>query len=119
MIRTERPTATMRVWRRGAQEGVGPPGGHGGLAQHPGQIGVAMPGGAVALLLGRRLPDARSVAGPGDQLPSGGNRLISTPISAMITCAAVRPTPPISSSRSAAGANGAIASSSCVQLGDV
>src|SRR5215208_2129723 len=31
------------------QEGVGPAGGHGGLAQHPGQVGVAMASGGLAL----------------------------------------------------------------------
>jgi hypothetical protein len=40
-----------------------------------------------------------------------GKRAMSVPISAMIVCAAVRPTPVISSSRSTAGPNGAISAS--------
>ena len=40
-----------------------------------------------------------------------GKRLMSTPISAIITCAAVRPTPQISSNRSAATWKGAISAS--------
>jgi hypothetical protein len=54
------------------QEGIGPPGGHGGLAQHPGQIRVAMPSRGPALSLARRLFDAGRIAGPGSQVPRGG-----------------------------------------------
>jgi hypothetical protein len=54
------------------QEGVGPPGGHGGLPQHAGQVGVAMPGGVLAFLLTCRLLDARGELGPRGQGASGG-----------------------------------------------
>ena len=43
--------------------------------------------------------------------PAVGNRLISVPISAMMTAAAMRPMPGISSSRATASAKGAIISS--------
>ena len=39
-----------------AEEGVGAAGGDGGLAEDPGQVAVAVAGGAVALLLARPTP---------------------------------------------------------------
>src|SRR5215218_3364404 len=54
-----------------AEEGVGLAGGRGGLAQHPGQVGVAVPGGGLAFLLAGRLLDAGRKPGPGDQMASG------------------------------------------------
>src|SRR5215211_5204996 len=42
-----------------AQEGVGPAGGRGGLAEHAGQVGVAVPGGVLALGLACGLVDPR------------------------------------------------------------
>ena len=51
-----------------AEEGVGPAGADGGLAQDPGQVGVAVPGGAVALLLAGGFLDAGGELGPGRQV---------------------------------------------------
>src|SRR5215216_4005769 len=95
-----------------SQEGVGLAGGHGGLPEHAGQVAVAVPGGALALLLACRLLDARGELGPRGQVASRGEAAMSVPISARISCAAVRPTPVISSSRSTAWPKGTISSSS-------
>ena len=81
MTRMERPTATMarleprrRAIRRYllAEEGVGLGGARGGVAQHGGQVGVAVAGGALAFLLPRGFLDARGQPGPGGQVPGGG-----------------------------------------------
>ena len=55
-----------------AEEGVGLGGARGGVAQYGGQVGVAVPGGALAFLLARRLADAGGQPGPGGQMPGGG-----------------------------------------------
>lgn len=49
--------------------------------------------------------------GPGREVPGGGNRVMSPPVSAMITSATARLIPGTVSSRSSAGRKGAIASS--------
>jgi len=60
ITKMERPTATMARFFSApsgdaavalAEEGVGAPGTDRGLTHHPGQVAVAVPGGAVALLL--------------------------------------------------------------------
>ena len=59
MTRMERPTATMALCAAApgdapvplAEEGVGLGGARGGVAEDAGQVGVAVPGGAVAFLL--------------------------------------------------------------------
>src|SRR5215813_13687327 len=55
-----------------AQEGVGAGGGGGGVAENPGQVAVAVPGGVLAFLLPGGLLDAGGELGPGDQVPGGG-----------------------------------------------
>jgi hypothetical protein len=91
-----------------AEEAVGAGGADGGLAEYPGQVAVALTAGRFA----RR--------GPADSLTPGakraqearcagvGNRAMSVPTSARISCAAVTPTLGISSSRAIAWAKGAI-----------
>jgi hypothetical protein len=54
------------------QEGVGPPSGHGGLAQHSSQVGVAVAGGGLALGPTGRLFDAGGKPCPGGQVARGG-----------------------------------------------
>src|SRR5918994_4668208 len=54
-----------------AKEGIGPPGSHGGLPEHPGEVGVAVPGGGGALTFAGGLLDARGELGPRHQVPSG------------------------------------------------
>ena len=86
-----------------AQEGVGPGGADGGLAQDPGQVGVALAGGVLALLPAGGLADDRERTWPRRPgAPAVGNRVMSTPTSATITCAAAGPTPGTVSSRAAA-----------------
>src|SRR5215218_5813146 len=94
------------------KEGIGLAGGDGGLAEHPSQLRVAVPGRPAALGFAGRLLDAGGELGPRDQCPAVGNRVMSTPSSASSSCAASWPTPGISSSRSTAATNGAISSAS-------
>ena len=81
MTRMDRPTATMALLRAAAagdppvalaEEGVGPGGSDGGLAEDAGQVGVAVAGGAVAFLLPGGFLDAWRVLRPGDQVAGGG-----------------------------------------------
>src|SRR5215213_6316139 len=53
------------------KEGIGPPGRHSSLPKHPGEVGVAVPGGGGALAFAGRLLDAWSELGPRHQVPSG------------------------------------------------
>src|SRR5215216_53540 len=55
-----------------SQEGVGPAGGHGGLAQHPGQVRVAVAGGGLAFGFAGRLLDPGREPRPGGQMAWGG-----------------------------------------------
>jgi hypothetical protein len=92
------------------RDGVGPARTDGGLAQHPGQAAVAVPGEATALLLaGRPFTPGLSLA----QEARGaavGNPVMSRPIPATMTAAAVAPTPGIATLRSTAAAKGASSS---------
>ena len=81
MTRMERPTATMAFLLAAAagdapvafaEEGVGPAGADGGLAEDAGQVAVAVPGRAVALLLAGGVVDAGCELRPGHQVPGGG-----------------------------------------------
>jgi hypothetical protein len=94
-----------------AEGGVGVAGGDGGLAENPGQVGVAVTGAAGAFLFPGGFGDSGCELRPGAQVSGGGNRSMSSPVAAMATCAAVRPTPVISSSCSTAWAKGVISSS--------
>ncbi len=51
---------------------IGLAGGDGGLAQHPGQVAVTVPGGVLAFLRARRLGHDRGEACPGRQVAGGG-----------------------------------------------
>src|SRR4051794_15403977 len=53
------------------EEGVGASGADSGLAQQPGQVAVAVPGAATALLLPGGLADSRGEPGPGREMPRG------------------------------------------------
>jgi hypothetical protein len=66
-----------------------------------------MAGGGLALGLARRLLDPGANLAQEASWPGVGKRPMSVPSSAMITPAAVRPTPVTASSRSAAAAKGA------------
>src|SRR5512133_2410110 len=53
------------------KEGIGPPGSHGGLPEHPGDVGVAVPGGGGARAFAGGLLAGRGELGARDQVPSG------------------------------------------------
>ena len=89
------------------QERVGLARADGGLAQDPGQVAVTVSGGAGALLAACGLLDAGANRAQDERWAGVGKRVMSRPTSAMITAAAVAPTPGISSRRATASAKGA------------
>jgi len=90
-----------------AEDGAGLGGSGGGFTKNGGRVGVAVAGGALAVLVAGRFRDAGGQPGPGDQVPGGGERVMPVPISARMTCAAARLMPGISSSRAIRSASGA------------
>jgi hypothetical protein len=79
-----------------AEEDVGLSRGDGGVAQYPGEVGVAVAGGVLALLLPGGLLDPGRELRQDTKCPEVGKRSMSTPISATITYAAVGLMPGIS-----------------------
>jgi hypothetical protein len=70
-----------------AEEGAGPPGTDGGLADHPGRVAAAVAGAGVALLTAGGLADSRGDRAQEVRCAGVGKRLMSVPTSARIRCA--------------------------------
>src|SRR4051812_38877036 len=88
-----------------AEEGVGAGGTDRGLAEHSGEVAVAVPGAGVALLPAGGLAHSGAKRAREARCGGVGKRVMSVPISARINCAAIGPTPGIASSRSTTGAS--------------
>ena len=89
-----------------AEEGVGPAGGGGDLAEDAVEVGVALAGLAGAGLRAG-LAGLRAAFRPRTPGAGGAEHAMSRPISAMMAWAAMTPQPVISSSRATAGSTGA------------
>ena len=74
------------------QKRVGLAGGHGRLAEDPGEVGVAVAGGSGALLAAGGFLDTRGEPGVGGQMSRGRDLVLSIPISAMTAWASAVPT---------------------------
>ena len=95
----------------GAEAGLGPPGGDRGFAEHPGHVTVAFAPGVAALSPARRLLDLGQNFAQDTRSAGVAKAAMSTPISAMRSWAAVRPTPMIPSSWATWRSKGAMSSS--------
>src|SRR3954454_22228944 len=94
-----------------AEEGVGAGGADRGLAEHPGQVAVALAAVRLPGWAAGGFVDSGCEPRPRGQVRRGRKAVMSVPISARIICAPTGPTPGIASSLATAAASSPICSS--------